>query len=252
MGFFRKLSGFFSKNNTSEIISDYELNRIILLSKKLKLKINSPYLFAKALTHRSYLEKQTKLSKSNERLEFLGDAILGAIVAESLFIKFPNEAEGFLTKTRSHIVDKNALYEAALRIELVEYLLYDNRFIKDTEEGIKTILSDCLEALIGAIYLDKGLKFAKKFVNKWIIEPNLISGKYQVDNNYKGQLLEYVHSQKLLPPEYKIVSSNGPDHKKEFVVEVQINNQTFGKGIGKNKKSAEQEAARNTLKLLRK
>jgi ribonuclease-3 len=252
MKLFSKLFGFFYKNSFSEGISNFELYKIDQLSKKLNLKFNNPLLFAKALTHRSYLEKETELSKSNERLEFLGDAILGAIVAETLFTKFPEEAEGFLTKTRSHIVYKNALYEAALRLGLKDYLLYDKRFIKDTEEGIKTILSDCLEALIGAIYLDNNLEITQKFVFKWIIDPNLTSGKYQIDKNFKGQLLEYTHSEKLSPPNYIIVSSNGPDHKKEFIVEVQINEDSFGKGTGKNKKSAEQEAAKNTLNQLRK
>mgnify|MGYP000297747015 CR=1 FL=1 len=247
-----KLFNVFNKKSSLEYISDFELNKITKLSQRVNLKFNNPHLYAKALTHRSYLEKTTELSKSNERLEFLGDAILGAIVAETLFIKFPEEAEGFLTKTRSHIVYKNALYEAALRLGLKDYLLYDKRFIKDTEEGIKSILSDCLEALIGAIYLDKKLEVTKKFVLKWIIDPNIVSGKYQIDKNFKGQLLEYTHSKKLSFPNYVIVSSNGPDHKKEFIVEVEIDGKTFGKGMGKNKKSAEQEAAKNTLNQLRK
>lgn len=241
----------FRRNSNSTQISEFESKKILKLSQKLGFSFGDTLLYAKALTHRSYLEKPTSLSKSNERLEFLGDAVLGAIVAESLFSKFKNEDEGFLTKTRSHIVDKSALYEAATRIGLKQYLLYDKRFIKDTEEGIKTILSDCLEALIGAIYLDKKIEVTKDFVLKWVINPNFVSGKYQIDKNYKGQLLEFTHSEKLPPPSYIIVSSDGPDHKKEFVVEVKIDEKSFGIGNGKNKKSAEQAAAKTTLKQLR-
>jgi ribonuclease-3 len=233
---------FFQKYSKEEL----EIIQFIFL--RFGYKPKSLVHFHRALTHKSVAAEDTD---TNERLEFLGDAVLGAIVAETLFTKFLSEDEGFLTKTRSHIVDKNALYEAATRIGLKQYLLYDKRFIKDTEEGIKTILSDCMEALIGAIYLDKKIDVTKNFVLKWIVNPNFDSGKYQIDKNYKGQLLEYTHSEKLSPPNYVIVSSDGPDHKKEFVVEVQIDNKSFGIGNGKNKKSAEQAAAKTTLKQLR-
>lgn len=247
MKLFGNLFSSFRKNRKIANISDYEISKLDKLSDKLNLHFNTPILFAKALTHRSYLERNTELSKSNERLEFLGDAVLGMVVAEILFVKFKEEDEGFLTKTRSHIVDKNALYDSAERLKLKKYLLYDKRFIKSSEEGIKTILSDCLEALIGAIYLDQGLDKVKNFIIKWIAQPNLDSGNYQVDNNFKGQLLEYTHSKKLSPPDYIVISSEGPDHNKEFIVEVQIDKSKHGIGKGRNKKSAEQEAAKLTL-----
>lgn len=247
MKLFENLFSAFRKNKEIGNVSEYENSKLNKLSSKLNLHFNNPILFAKALTHRSYLERTTELNKSNERLEFLGDAVLGMIVAEILFTKFKDEDEGFLTKTRSHIVYKNALYDSTERLKLKKYILYDKRFVKDNEEGIKTILSDCLEALIGAIYLDQGIAEAEKFIIKWIAQPNLESGNYQVDNNFKGQLLEYTHSKKLSPPEYVIVSSEGPDHNKEFIVEVQIDKTTHGIGKGRNKKGAEQEAAKHTL-----
>jgi len=250
MTLFKKILNILGKNRKIESISDYETDKLNKLSSKIHLTFSNSNLFAKALTHRSYLEKRTELRKSNERLEFLGDAVLGLVVAEILFNKFKEEDEGFLTKTRSHIVDKNALYDAAQRLKLKRYVLYDKRFIRNSEEGIKTILADCMEALIGAIYLDQGLETAKKFIVKWIANPNLESGNYQVDNNFKGQLLEYTHSQKLSPPEYILVSSNGPDHNKEFIVEVKIGESRYGSGKGRNKKGAEQEAAKSTLQLL--
>jgi ribonuclease-3 len=251
MQLFKNLFSKIRKDQKIENISDYEFGKINKLCEKLKIQPKDPHVFAKALTHRSYLERKTELQKSNERLEFLGDAVLGAIVADKLFQKFPNEDEGFLTKTRSHIVDKTALFESAERLELKQFLLYDKRFIKDSEAGIKTVLSDCMEALIGAIYLDQGIDRVEKFVFKWVINPNLESGKYQIDNNYKGQLLEYTHATKLKAPEYVLVSSDGPDHAKEFAVEVKIGTTTYSQGKGRNKKGAEQQAAKLALTMLK-
>ena len=247
MNILNKILTIFTKKSENEIISTYESEKLNNLSNKIKIHFNNPLLFAKALTHRSYLDKSTELNKSNERLEFLGDAVLGLVVAETLFSKFEDENEGFLTKSRSHIVDKNALYEAAMKLGLNNFILFDERFIKNSEEGIKTILSDCLEALIGAIYLDLGIDEVKKFILTWITSPNLESGKYQIDNNYKGQLLEYTHSEKLSPPNYVLTNTFGPDHKKEFLVKVLIDSILFGEGVGKNKKSAEQKAAKSAL-----
>ncbi len=247
MKLFENLFSTFRKKRNIVNVSEFETNKLNKLSAKLNLHFNDPILFAKALTHRSYLEINTELNKSNERLEFLGDAVLGMIAAKILFTKFKDEDEGFLTKTRSHIVDKNALYDSAERLKLKKYLLYDKRFIKDSEVGIKTILADCLEALIGAIYIDQGIDEAEKFIVKWIAKPNLESGNYQIDNNYKGQLLEYTHLMKLSSPEYIIKSADGPDHDKEFIIEVHIDKIVYGTGKGRNKKGAEQEAAKNTL-----
>lgn len=251
MKIFSKLFSTFKGKSTVAHITHSEQKRITALSKKLGIQFSSPLLYAKALTHRSYIEKKTVLAESNERLEFLGDAVLGVVVAKALFTKFPDEDEGFLTKIRSHIVDKNGLYDSAKQLELKEFVFYDRKFIKDSEEGIKTILADCMEALIAAIYLDQGINAAEKFISKWIINPKLESGKYQIDNNFKGQLLEYTHHKKLFPPTYVLLTANGPDHRKEFVVEVKIGEVAYGKGKGKSKKTAEQEAAKESLLKLK-
>lgn len=240
---FRKLK----RNVKSSSIPNYESEKLKELSKKLKLNFDNPQLFVKALTHRSYLESSPMLEKSNERLEFLGDAALGLVVAETLFKKFREEDEGFLTKTRSHLVYKNELFNVANRFGLLDFILYDKRFIKNSEEGLKTISADCVEALIGAIYLDSGIEEVKNFVMKWIIKPNIESGRYQIDNNFKGQLLEFTHQEKLTPPDYVIVHSEGPDHAKIFQVEVIIDGKSCGLGNGRSKKTAEQIAAKNAL-----
>lgn len=233
--------------------SGYDYKKISKNIKRLLgLKFRSKYLLLKALTHKSRLSKDSMFLKSYERLEFLGDSVLDLIVGEYLFNQFPNEEEGFLTKTRSKMVDKNALAETASRINLFEIIIYDEKFLKSSDKGLRTIAADSLEALIGAIYLDQGLNASKKFVTKWIILPNLESGKYKVDNNFKGQLLEFAHSVQLPQPIYELVSEEGPEHDKIFTVEVIIGENREGIGKGRNKKEAEQSAAQNALKKLKK
>ena len=206
--------------------------------------------YLKALTHRSFLEISPKFIKSNERLEFLGDSVLGVVVAESLFKKFPDKDEGFLTKYRSHLVNRQALVTAAGRINLLKFVLYDKRYVRGSKAGQKTIVADCFEALIGAIYLDAGLEKAREFVTEHILSPNYSSGQFTIDKNYKGQLLEFTHLHKLAAPFYKIMNEDGPDHDKKSSIDVLVGGKCYGKGDGSNKKSAEQEAAQNGLEKL--
>lgn len=149
------------------------------------------------------------------------------------------------------MVDKNALADAAEKLGLIHLVLYDKRYIKGSKEGIRTIISDCMEALIGAIYLDKGLEGARGFINNNIIIPNYRNGNYQIDKNYKGQLLEYTHAEKLEPPLYKLIKEDGPDHAKIFYIEVIIGEKSYGIGKGKNKKTAEQNSAKTALEQLK-
>lgn len=212
---------------------------------------NSSY-FIKALTHRSYLETTTENIKSNERLEFLGDAILGKITAEYLFQNYLEENEGFLTKSRAHLVNKETLETAAFNLKLEDYIFYNKRYLKFEKNNIGNIMADALEALIAAIYLEFGIETAKKFVLTYIINPNIEEGLINFDNNYKGQLLEYAHFKKLSQPVYEIIEQNGPQHDKIFTIKVSLNDEIYGIGKGHNKKSAEQEAAKNALELIKK
>lgn len=230
--------------------SDKYSEQISSLEKLLGYKIEDANYYLKALTHRSFLEEEEDFQKSNERLEYLGDAVLDLVVGEYLFKKFPEQGEGFLTKKRSQLVDKHALFKAAERINLKNLVLYKKKFLGKNTEGLKTIIADAMEALIGAIYLDKGLKEVSKFAFKYLIEPSYISGDFKKDKNYKGRLLELTHVKKLHSPEYKIVHTDGPEHNKTFVVEVLINDEKYGEGIGKSKKSAEQMAAKKALEKL--
>jgi len=203
--------------------------------------------FIKAFTHRSYLDKARVDIKSNERLEFLGDSILGKIVAEYLFKKYPQKEEGYLTKARSHLVNKHSLEKIAFDLKLQELLFVNDDFlIKDTKK-LSNIVADCLEALIAAIYLDMGEEIATKFVIKCIIKPQVLNGNINYDKNYKGQLLEYAHANKLNQPVYKIIDQLGPQHEKIYTVEVNIDEYIRGTGKGPNKKIAEQNAAKSAL-----
>lgn len=238
----------FKKNKSEANLAIGE--KLAQLERLLGFKINSRIYFIKALTHRSYLELEPSINKSNERLEFLGDSVLGLIVAEYLFQKFSEEDEGFLTKTRSHLVDKNALAEAAERMDLSSLILFNQKFVNGSSIGMKSILADAVEALISAIYIDQGLRVAKAFVEKWIILPALNSGSFEVDKNFKGQLLERTHSLRIEQPIYELVNEQGPEHDKLFTVNVLIGEEIYGEGRGKSKKAAEQNAAQNALQKL--
>lgn len=242
---------FLSKRSYKTVFYEYE-DTLHKLQKVLPFKIKNPEYYIKALTHRSYLELNPVVYKSNERLEFLGDTVLDLIVSEFLFFRFRNKSEGDLTKLRSQLVDKEALYAASERIHLENVILYNYSYADKFELGMKTILSDAVEALIGAIYLDLGLKKTKKVVSQWILEPNLRDKTYKIDKNYKGQLLELRHSMKLENPVYKLVNEEGPEHNKEFTVEVHIGDSIYGTGLAKNKKNAEQQAAHEALEKLQK
>lgn len=224
--------------------------KISQLEKFFGFRINEPSYFIKALTHRSYLELIPQLNKSNERLEFLGDSVLGLIVSHYLFETFEDKEEGFLTKYRSLMVNKDALAKAAASMELKNFVLYDGRFVNGSSSGMKTILADALEALIGAIYLDQGYTAASEFVHKWIIEPNTLDGALPADRNFKGKLLEYAHANGMESPIYKVVKEEGPEHDKKFTVVVKINGQNYGVGEGKSKKTAEQSAAKAAYEKL--
>ncbi len=241
----------FRKHHSNYEIEDLYGENIRNLGKFLNYKIKNPHFFLKAITHSSYLDNHPDLKKSNERLEYLGDAVLSLIVGEYLFENFPNQNEGYLTKIRSHLVDKIALAKAAETIKLDKYLLFEKRYINDSAEGLKTITADALEALIGALYLDGGLETVRKFILTYIINPNLKSGYFEIDHNFKGKLLELTHSRKLSPPEYKLIKAEGPDHNRIFTIKVMIGDKIFGIGTGKNKKNAEQKAAKIALTKLK-
>ena len=207
--------------------------------------------FLQALVHRSFLEQNDDFDASNERLEFLGDAILNLIVADYLFNKFPYEEEGFLTKVRAKIVNRSTLGEVGEKLNLGSFIIVGRNLSESLVSNSKSIVSDAVEALIGAIYLDSGMEACTRFVNKSLVEPIVKAGEYLVDENYKSQLLEYAQGRKLKVPTYRVVKEDGPQHDRIFTVEVLIGSKRVGMGKGKNKKNSEQNAAKSALKEIR-
>ena len=220
------------------------------LEKTLDIEIKKKEYFEQALTHRSYLQVVTdKNLLSNERLEFLGDSVLGLIIADYLFSLHVNVMEGELTKMRSWLVNKNTLAIFARHLGLDKYLLMSFSAAKALEKGSENILADALEAIIGAIYLDSGISLARKFIINTLL-PIITTKNTMVDKNYKSILLEVVQSSGKPAPKYSVIEETGPDHEKEFVVGVFVGDEQMGTGKGKSKKQAEQIAAENALHKL--
>lgn len=253
---FQKIFGWLKFFNRRKYSTDNNFNKYIKknlsnLQSSLNISIKNPDYYIKALTHSSFLDLHPELIKSNERLEFLGDSVLSMIVGKYLFENYLDEEEGFLTKARSSLVNRERLAEAAEEFELQNVILYNQKYLKDSVEGVQTILADSLEAIIGAIYLDQGLNRVEQFIISKLIKPLEGEDSFLLDTNYKGQLLELSHSYKMLPPRYNIVKEEGPPHNKEFTIEVFIADELMGVGIGKNKKSAEQKASKDALQKLK-
>jgi ribonuclease III len=249
--FFDRLVGSLRRNNSSDSIerSELVLQKLKLLETVLGYSIRNRSLYIKALTHRSFLEMYPDLIKSNERLEFLGDSILSMVIANYLFKNYSDEGEGFLTKARASLVNREYLITVAEEIGFDNIILFNQKYIRDSVYGLKTIMADGLEALIGAIFLDKGLTVVTNFIDKRIIKTS-VDEIFFIDNNFKGQLLETAHARKLQPPRYRLKDEIGPAHKKLFTIEVYIGDDLYGIGSGTNKKSAEQEASKAALEKL--
>ncbi|MGA9121626.1 MAG: ribonuclease III [Bacteroidota bacterium] len=220
------------------------------LESLLEYPIGDPALFAEALVHRSYLQKLPPGARSNERLEFLGDAVLSLIVAEYLHGRFPQAEEGDLTKTRSRLVNRKALAAYGKALHLSDFILLSTSAAQSVDKGGDTILADAVEALIAAVYLDAGFQAARLFVLKLV--RNALQQRTIVitDDNYKSLLLEHAQSHGLSVPRYVTVREEGPDHERVFTVEVLLGDTRYGKGTGKNKKNAEQAAASEALQRL--
>lgn len=200
--------------------------------------------------HRSFLEELEEADVSNERLEFLGDSVLSLVVAEFLFENFPNENEGFMTKIRARLVNRSALASVAEKIDLEKFVLIDHNLQNTFARASKTVLCDAMEAIIGAIYLDHGLRITKNFIHRVIITPLMKEEDYLVDENYKSQLLEFAQANRLEIPNYVVLKEEGPQHDRVFTIKVTVGRNYFGIGTGKNKKSAEQNAAKSALEKI--
>ncbi|NPA03873.1 MAG: ribonuclease III [Epsilonproteobacteria bacterium] len=222
------------------------MQKLIEFEKRLGYTFNNKELLTEALTHKSYKSKV-----NNERLEFLGDAVLDLIVGEHLFKEFPQANEGVLSKLRASIVNEEGFAKLAERLEIGKYI-----FISQAEENNHgrtkpSLLSNAFEAVMGAIYLESGLEEVRKIVIKLLKEVYPSIDLNSLFKDYKTTLQELTQAKFGITPTYKVLGASGPDHKKEFEVAVLLGEEEIASATGRSKKAAQQEAAKLALERLR-
>lgn len=206
-------------------------------------------LLQNALTHSSYANEHWHNSlRSNERLEFLGDSILGMVVAEFLYKKFPDRPEGYLTRMRADMVCENSLAKIACELDLGKHLLLGHGEEQSGGRNRPSILADAVESVIAACFLDGGMEAAEAFIRKFVL-CNVPEHKL-TNLDYKTTLQELVQQKKNQQLGYCLIGESGPDHDKQFTVEVSLNGTVVGRGVGSSKKRAEQDAARMAIECL--
>lgn len=217
--------------------------------KKIGVTFNDKDLLKQAFTHRSYINENPKLSLfHNERLEFLGDAVLELSVTDYLFKKYPEENEGELTSYRAALVNAITLSRAAVELAMDEFLLLSKGEAKDLGKARQYILANTFEAIIGAIYLDKGYDAADKFISKGLFHYTDEIVEKRLWQDAKSYFQEMSQEREGVTPLYKVLKEVGPDHDKIFTVGVFLGTEMVSKGDGSSKQEAEQEAAREGLK----
>jgi ribonuclease III len=221
------------------------------LEEIIEIKFKDIELLKQAFTHRSYLNEDLNWKKGhNERLEFLGDAVLELIVSDYLFIKYPEEPEGFMTNLRAALVNADTLSNVARDLNFNNFILLSKGEAKDLGRGRNYILANAFEALIGAIYLDQNYEAARRFIEKNLIEAQL--EKIIEDKTFKDpKSLFQEKSQALLniTPIYKLIEEWGPDHDKHFKMGLFLGNEKIAEGEGHSKQEAELSAAKNGLEV---
>lgn len=216
---------------------------------KIRYYFNDKELLIEALSHSSYANEKRKGRNSNERLEFLGDSVLSIVVSQYLFEHFTHLPEGELTKIRASLVCEKSLYEFAKQIDLGEHILLGKGEENTGGRERVSILADTFEAVIAAVFLDGGLEAAKRHILKFI--PKDIDDRKPVSfSDHKTILQEIIQKNPEEKVEYKLVGQSGPDHNKAFKVQVRLNSNVIGTGIGRSKKEAEQMAAKEALELM--
>lgn len=214
--------------------------------KKLKESFKNPELFDLALTHRSWVNEHKGVRTHNERLEFLGDAVLEFVVSKEIYTKFQDKEEGYLTALRANLVNTVSLSEIAKNLNLGD-ILYLSKGEEDSGGRTNTsLLADTVEAIIGAIFLDRGVVAAEKFIRENLLD-NLDARAKSPLKDSKSVLQEHVQSLSLPAPKYVVSDETGPDHNKTFTIQVLVNGDVWGVGQGRSKSLAEQEAATNAI-----
>lgn len=221
-------------------------NHFETLEQHLEYNFNNKDLIIEALTHKSY-----KKPYNNERLEFLGDAVLDLIVGEFLFEKFPDSDEGVLSKIRASLVNESGFTLLAKKLDLGQYIYLSIAEENNNGRNKPSLLSNAFEAIIGAIYLEAGLEQAKKISIKLLNEVHPTIDLESLSKDYKTALQELTQSTHGVTPDYELVRATGPDHKKEFEIAIYLDSKIIASAKGKSKKEAQQKAAQKALEWLK-
>ena len=206
-------------------------------------------LLERALTHRSYAN-ENRLSGHNERMEFLGDSVLNLVVSEKLMSALPGSSEGDLSRIRAAVVSEPSLAAVAREIGLGSYLLLGKGEVQTGGRDKDSLLADSLEALVASLYLDGGIGPAGEFITRFFEETIRKAQATGGTADYKTEVQELCQERLKTLPEYRVVSESGPDHQKQFEIELSVRGEVYGRGTGKSKKEAEQRAAREALEKL--
>jgi ribonuclease-3 len=223
---------------------------LAVLQNTLGVSFKDPSLMEQALVHSSYINESPGITTSNERLEFLGDAVLGLIIAQELYQRLPQSSEGEMTELRSSLVRGDALSRLAKAISLGDYLYLGKGEEASGGRRKPANLAGAMEAVIAAIFLDQGLNATRDFILRLMgkeLDKVLNQG---IAPDYKSQLQELIQARHQQTPTYQVIEETGPDHDRRFSVEVRVGGTVLGRGSGKSKKSAEEEAARSALDRL--
>ena len=230
--------------------------KILLFIRQNRLNDSTIQLIDQALTHKSYANEQNgdrhtpKLDEYNQRLEFLGDAVLGMIIAKAFYLEFPNSKEGDLTRKKARAVCEATLADIGNHIGIGRVIRMGKGEVNTKGFERKSSIGDALESLIGAVYLSDGYEACEKFVlSLW--QPYIKHGKVVSDSiDYKSKLQEYIMKEKKVRPEYKVLSIGGLEHEREYTISLLIEGQQLAKATAKSKKKAEQQAAKHYMKKL--
>lgn len=228
----------------------YQESKLDDLQQRIGYHFTDKSLLTLALTHRSYSNSGSKESSSNERMEFLGDSVLGMIISEQLFRDYPKKHEGELTKIKALLVNESTLAAMGQAIGLNNFIRLSNDEERAGGRQRPSIVSDAFESVLGAVYLDSGTEAVRSVIMRLLYNRKDQVLKDTSLTNYKGELLELVQGKGNGMPHYDVVTESGPDHDKTFVVCVAVSGREIGRGSGHTKKEAEQKAAAEALELL--
>lgn len=229
---------------------DPDINGPIDFANRVGLKFENIGLLHRAFTHRSYLNEHKQVLEDNERLEFLGDAVLDFLVGAWLYNHFPEMAEGQLTRLRAALVGNQQLAEFARQLNLGNAMLLGKGEMESRGNERDGLLGATFEAVVGAIYLDSGMDAVRAFVEPLLDHTIVQVLAFRRDLDAKSTLQEWSQAEGFGTPYYRIVASSGPDHEKSFEIEVLINGKVFGKGYGSSKQAAAKQAAQASLEMI--